>query len=234
MLSQRHLNYFCVPNGKENSSRTGATPPPASDKPVFSTSLSIVIAISAPFIIALVAAFVCLIWKIRRRTKDHANQADDPSTVFSNKAFGADSFNERHSISHREVDLGLGSADSGGEMAMDSRPVYEVCSRPLPPIPPQQKTSDRMPGAAERPANGNNDVTGTAQFAVHCVGLSGRNEGSAQTSIPELNTHACPYHQGDRNSGLNSSGAKAKRSKRPKNNGQERRERKELYVNVQK
>ena len=195
------------------------------------------IAISASFIIALVAALVCLIWKIRRLTKDHANQADDPSTVFSNKAFGADSFNERHSISHREVDLGLGSADSGGEMAMDSRPVYEVCSRPLPPIPPQQKTSDRMPGAAERPANGNNDVTGTAQFAVHCVGLSGRNEGSAQTSIPEPNTYM-PLSSGRPQpgvySGLNTSRAKAKRSKPPKNNGQERRERKELYVNVQK
>ena len=188
----------------------------------------------------LVAVIVFLAFKISRLTKQHTKRPNHPSTVFSNNAFRVDTVNEeteRPSTSRNDIDLGLGGASSLSETIMDSEPVYEDVSRPLPPLPPHQNRGESVPRAAARPKiSSYGDLTATEQVGVQYMGLSGRHGKNAGQNVTEANSYMALSSAGRSRdkaySTMESTRAKAPNLRQPaEGKGTKKQKRQEIYTN---
>ena len=188
----------------------------------------------------LVVVIVFLTFKIRRLTKQHTKRPNHPSTVFSNKAFRADLSTEKHetpSTSRNDIDLGLSGASSLGKTIMDSVPVYEDVSRPLPPLPPHQNPGEPVPRAEARPKiSSEGDLAATEQVEVQYMGLSGRHGKNAGQNVTEANSYMALSSVGrsrdNAYSAMESTRAKAPNLRQPaEGKGKKKQKRQEIYIN---
>ena len=187
----------------------------------------------------LVVVIVFLAFKIRRLTKQHTKRQNHPSTVFSNMAFRANLSTEQDetpSTSRNDIDLGLGGAFSLGETMMDSEPVYEDVSRPLPPLPPHQNPGEPMLKAAVRPKISNyGDITASEQVGVQYMGLSGRHGINARENVTEANSYMALSSVGrsrdNAYSTMESTRAMAPNLRQLEGKGKKKQKRQEIYIN---
>ena len=200
----------------------------------------IALSVFASLTLPLVAAVVFLIFKIRRLTKQRTKRPNDPSTVFSNKAFRVDSGsedNETPSTSRNDIDLGLGAASSLGKTIMDSEPVYEDVSRALPPLPPPKNPGEQVPKVTARPKiRTYGDITATEQVGAQYMGLSGRRGENAGQNVTEANSYMALSSVGKSRdnaySAMRSTSAKAPELRQPGGKGKKKQQRQDMYVNA--
>ena len=142
-----------------------------------STSSSIVgLSVAVVLVFVFAAVTGCLIFKIRRLTK---NQSNHSRAVFSNRAYRADSERKPDDeASIKEVDLGVGPSLGGPD---PKPPIYDNPSRPLPPVPQTSNTKAGPPCSSAKQTTESHYDNGTkpGQAERHYMGLTTKYENIA-------------------------------------------------------
>lgn len=150
-------------------------------------SNSYIIAISVSVIVALVAAVVCLIFKIRQLMALLATRPSHATKVYHNNAFKAEPADEppkEQRTGPTDIDLGLiyANVNDGDKNVRDYDNVDEMSSRPLPSVPSERAKKDDSLAPTKRYANSNPyEAKAQAQASeVHYIGLQRENNNRAE------------------------------------------------------
>ena len=152
-----------------------------------STSSSIAgLSVAVVLVFVFAAANGCLIFKIRRLTK---NQSNHSRAVFSNRAYRADSDRKPdEDASINEVDLGVVPGPGGRD---PKPPIYDNPSRPLPPVPQTSNTKAGPPcsSGGQRTRSHYDNGTKLGQAERHYMGLTTKYENITRPFCPEPSSY---------------------------------------------
>lgn len=174
-------NYLCLPNDEVEKTTIHENLKGNTD------SNSYIIAISVSVIVALVAAVVCLVFKIRQLMALLATRPSHATKVYHNNAFKAEPADEppkEQRTGPTDIDLGLiyANVNDGDKNVRDYDNVDEMSSRPLPSVPSERAKKDDSLAPTKRYANSNPyEAKAQAQASeMHYMGLQRENKNRAE------------------------------------------------------